>query len=97
MNEPDKRMLACVLNEYADASNKFEPLNSAHEGFAVLKEEVDELWDEVKKNPRKDPLALSPEDGEYRRRGYMRNEAIQVAAMALRFLNDITPFEPENR
>jgi hypothetical protein len=47
--------------------------NSAHEGYAVLLEEFDELWDEVKKNPTKrDPAA-------------MRKEAIQVAAMAIRF------------
>lgn len=48
-----------------------QPFNSAHEGFAVLVEEVDELWNEVKKREH-DPVA-------------MRKEAIQVAAMAIRF------------
>jgi hypothetical protein len=72
------------------ASAKFPAFNSSHEGFAVLKEEVDELWDEVKKNPKKDPLATSPEDGEARRRAKMRAEAVQVAAMAIRFITDCT-------
>jgi len=49
--------------------------NSAHEGYAVLLEEVDELWDEIKANPQD------------RRR--MRAEAIQVAAMAMRFLVEV--------
>lgn len=48
---------------------------SAHEGFAILKEEVDELWAEVIRHDR-DPAAL-------------KKEAIQVAAMALRFLSDV--------
>lgn len=60
--------------EYERAAAKFPKFNSAHEGYAVLLEEVDELWDEVKKNPRNATA--------------MRTEAIQVAAMAMRFLID---------
>ena len=45
---------------------------------SVLLEEVEELWDEIKKSPKKrDPIK-------------MRTEAIQVAAMALRFIHDCT-------
>lgn len=51
--------------------------NSAHEGFAVLKEEVDELWDHVKVNQKRRDLTA------------MRAEAIQVAAMALKFVDMI--------
>jgi hypothetical protein len=47
-----------------------------HEGYAVLKEEVDELWGEIKKKkPSKTDL---------------REEAIQVAAMAIRFASELT-------
>lgn len=54
----------------------FPPFNSPHEGYAVLLEEVNELWEEVKRKDR-DSTAL-------------RKEAIQVAAMALRFVFDLT-------
>ncbi|SFW16281.1 hypothetical protein [Chitinophaga sancti] len=66
-----------IDDEINRAKTKFKEVkfNSAHEGFAVLKEEVDELWDEVKK------------DGSKER---MRAEAVQVAAMAIRFINELT-------
>lgn len=51
--------------------------NSAHEGYAVILEELDELWDEVKKNGQKRDIQK------------MRDEAIQVAAMAMRFVIDV--------
>ena len=50
--------------------------HSPHESYAVLLEEVDELWAEVKTNPRKNPM----------RNEHMREEAIQVAAMAVKFV-----------
>ena len=40
--------LAFIANEYNDASSKFPKFNSAHEGWAVLKEEMDELWESEK-------------------------------------------------
>jgi hypothetical protein len=66
-----------IHNEFRRASALYPPFNSAHEGYAVLLEEVEELWDEVKKSPKK------------REPAKMREEAIQVAAMALRFLKDV--------
>ena len=66
-----------VVQECESASLRYPPFNSAHEGYAVLLEEIDELWDEVKKSPKKrNPVA-------------MREEAVQVAAIALRFLIDV--------
>lgn len=65
--------LADVRSEVLRATAKFGAFNSPHEGFAVLYEEVDELWDEVKRN--NNVLA--------------RREAVQVAAMAVRFLLDV--------
>lgn len=62
-----------VASELRKATDKFLEFNSAHEGYAVLLEEVDELWHEVKKN---DPTRS-------------REEAIQVAAMAIRFILDV--------
>jgi NTP pyrophosphatase (non-canonical NTP hydrolase) len=68
-----------IFEEMADASSKFPPFNSGHEGFAVLKEEVDELWEAVKLNQKRHP----------ERDELMRKECIQVGAMALRFLHDM--------
>ena len=68
--------VAEVVSELARASEKFGAFNSAHEGFAVLKEEVDELWTEVKEN---NPNRIER----------MRSEAIQIGAMALRFIRDV--------
>lgn len=65
--------------ELVRARSKFSRFNSAHEGYAVLLEEVDELWELVR---------LKKEN---RARAAMRTEAIQVAAMALRFAADVCP------
>ena len=62
-----------VRNEVLRARGKFAPFNSAHEGFAVALEEVDELWDHVK--VRADRRDLDA----------MRGEAIQAAAMFTAF------------
>jgi hypothetical protein len=69
-------MLRDVKNELARAEAKFPKFNSHHEGYAVLLEEVDELWEEIKK--KKDD----------RDKNKMIVEAIQIAAMALRFIKD---------
>ena len=71
--------LATVGTEVEQAVARYGPFHSAHEGYAVILEEVDELWDEVKKSPRRRDLAA------------MKAEAVQVAAMAVRFLMDVTP------
>lgn len=38
----------CVNYELDKARTKFPSFNSAHEGYAVLLEETDELWQEIK-------------------------------------------------
>ena len=64
-----------IKEEYLRASKIFGKFTSAHEGIAVIREEYLELEREVfKKNPNKNKL---------------RDEAIQLGAMALRFLQDI--------
>lgn len=70
-------VLMDIGEEVAAAEAKWPAMNSAHEAFAVMKEEVDELWDHVKTNQKKRDIAA------------MRAEAIQVAAMAVRFVRDI--------
>ena len=66
-----------AASEAWKASIKWPAFNSAHEGYGVLLEEVDELKAHVWTNQKKRDLVE------------MRKEAIQVAAMAMRFVNDI--------
>jgi hypothetical protein len=71
------RELKDVSEELDKALLKLDRMKSAHEGYAVILEELDELWDEVKRKQSK------------RRPDKMRKEAVQVAAMALRFVMDL--------
>lgn len=80
INETIKRQISAafieVNNELENAMKIFKTFPSRHHGWAVLREEVDELWDEIKKR-----------EWSYEK---MRNEAKQVAAMAIRFMVDLT-------
>ena len=60
--------------EVKRAREMYPRFNSTHEGYAILLEEVEELWDEIKQK-QSDNLKL-------------RTEAIQVGAMAIRFIQD---------
>lgn len=62
-----------ILHEAESARNKFAAFNSSHEGYAVIAEELDELWDDVKANNIEHAI----------------EEAVQVGAMALRFIADM--------
>ncbi len=73
--------LKLIEQEVIRARAKFKPFYSAHEGYAVILEEVDELWAEVMLKQRN-----------WTR---LREEAIQVAAMAVRFITDITNVDDE--
>ena len=71
------RVAMDASHELGRARQKFPAFNSAHEGYAVILEELDELWEQVKKKK------------EDRSAGLLYMEAIQVAAMAMRFAHDI--------
>ena len=64
-----------VRNELVRARSKFGPIASLHEGYAVILEELDEFWEEVRGH---DPERLI--------RAY--RELVQVAAMAQRTAED---------
>lgn len=66
-----------AASEAIDAGLKWPAMNSAHEGYGVLMEEVRELEAHVFTNQKRRDLAE------------MRAEAIQVAAMAIRFVHDV--------
>ena len=58
---------------YDKARMKHRPMHSSHEGYAVLLEEVDELWDAVKRD-------------DYQA---MKEEAVHIGAMAAAFLAEV--------
>ncbi len=77
MNKKLEMIIDKIRDEYMWATREFGKFHNAHEGFAVLLEEVDELWENVKlnqSNPGRDKLMLK--------------ECIQVATMAIRFIYD---------
>lgn len=66
-----------AYEEVSKAVGEWPRFNSAHEGWGVLSEEYDELWDEIKIKQSKRDL------------GKMYHEAIQLAAMAIRFAAEV--------
>ena len=70
-------ILEAVRKECLTASTKYPPFHSMHEGYAVILEELDELKEAIwkSKGVRLNPVAAK--------------EAIQVAAMAVRFILDL--------
>lgn len=67
-----------ILRE-VDSARQQHPKNfvNQHEGYAVILEELDELWTEIKKKQSNYDLAQQ------------RHEAIQVAAMVVRFIDEL--------
>ncbi len=66
-----------VRDELARARAKNAPMNSLHEGYAVILEELDEFWDEVKKKK----VERNTTD--------ILKELVQVAAMCQKTAEDV--------
>lgn len=69
--------------ELRRARSKYAAFNSGHEGYAVILEELEELWAKVME--AKNSRGFGPE---------FRAECIQIAAMAARFSVDLCASEP---
>ena len=74
--KPDKSF-ELIENEYLRASDLYSDFNSNHEGYAVIKEELDELWDEIKKTKGT------------KGNKNITNELIQIGAMVIRYLDNL--------
>jgi spore coat protein CotH len=70
------RVIDSVAREYCKAAERYSDFSSAHEGYAIILEELDELWTAVKESNVKEAT----------------KEAVQVAAMAVRFIIDSKNF-----
>ena len=66
-----------IETEFMRASDLFPNLHSNHEAYAVIKEEVDELWDEIKKSK------------ELKGNKNITKELIQIGAMVVRYLDNL--------
>lgn len=77
--EKYQRMMQMVTDQLAVATRRFGPMASPHEGYAVILEELDELWQEVRDNKRIPTIYNAA----------MTEEAAHVCAMAFRFLLDV--------
>ena len=79
MTEPTPRTEDAIWEELTDAlyaaRSKHAPMNSPHEGWSVIFEELEELREHVR--------------GDTGRSADARKEAIQVAAMGLRYALDL--------
>ena len=71
------QLLWAITDELTTAILKHQSMNSAHEAYAVILEELEEFWEEVKKKR------------ENRSPDRMRMELIQIAAMACRTVIDL--------
>lgn len=69
------KVLSEVFDMVVIAMSKHAPMHSPHEGHSVLREEFEELWEHVKADTGRSPEA--------------RKEALQVAAMAVRYILDL--------
>ncbi len=67
-----------VSSEYQRAVDIYPMMNSPHEGLAIILEEFEELKEEVWKKQKN------------HNKHAMRKEAAQIAAMAVRFMVDVT-------
>lgn len=66
-----------VQEELESARAHHKPINSSHEGYAVILEEVDEFWEEVRKKRSERSVDR------------MLSELVQVGAMAQRVAEDL--------
>jgi hypothetical protein len=64
-----------VMTELSKTTDKAVPIASPHEGYAFLKDELDDLYEAVRTNSGKP---------------HQRAEAKHIAAMAIRFMIDCT-------
>lgn len=74
----DRIVLTRIYEEYIAACCKHPPFNSPHEGYAIITEELQEVWHLIVNHEK--PWS-GPEN--------MKNEVVAVGAMAMRFMIDL--------
>lgn len=89
MNQQLGDVLDEVWSEVERAQAAFPAMNSYHEGWAVMYEEVCELFEEIRKKQMSGNLIVTPHVAHlYQDSAKIRAEAVQVASMAVRLILD---------
>lgn len=78
VSKPGDEMIQDVIQELIRAESKFPPMANLHEAYAVILEELDEVWEIVKLNQFKYPD----------RAEMAYEELVQLAAMVFRAMKD---------
>lgn len=90
MKQLDKGTAELINKELNETPEKYQRnFNSTHEGYGVLMEEVKELEDEIFFGEKR-AKAVRAGDPRKRHLANVRKEAIQVAAMAVRIIQELT-------
>jgi len=71
------KSIKAIIAEYNHTIIKHAPFNSTYEGWALIRQKVDVLWEEIKKDETENSRTV------------MLKEAAQIGAMAMRFIIDI--------
>lgn len=71
------KSIKTIIAEYNHIIIRHAPFHSTYEGWALIKQKVDELWEEIKKEEAGDSKEV------------MMKEAAQIGAMAMRFIIDL--------
>jgi len=71
------KSIKAIITEYNHTIIKQPPFSSTYEGWAMIRQQVDELWEQVKKDETENVKAI------------MCKEAAQIGAMAMRFMIDL--------
>lgn len=66
-----------IKTEYERSKKLYNDFNSNHEAYAVILEELDEVWDEIKKTK------------EIRGNENIHKELIQVGAMVVKYIENL--------
>lgn len=81
LEENISKVVDVVVGELEKAMCKHGPINSQHEAYSVILEELGEFWEEVRKAQNSKVVSVEA-----------RKELVQIAAMAIRTLIDLKAF-----
>ncbi len=73
-----QKIFATISEELDRANSMFGPFNSCHEGYAVMLEEFQEFWEEIRLAKRSDVLNVA-----------MMTELIQFLAMGVKLIESL--------